>query len=132
MHSIPKILFISLPIFALILNILYFRQKKTFYYVSHGIFTIHVYCATFIMGIALILLNKLMELAQMQWVSVVCGILIFGIVLYIMIYLYKAMRGFYGQGRAKTFLKYFITCSIAFVINTILLILFVLISAITI
>jgi len=47
-----------------------------------------------------------------------------------MIYLYKAMRGFYGQGRGKTFLKYSITCLFAFIVNSILLVLFVLISAI--
>ncbi len=46
LHSFPKILFWSLPFFALILNILYFRRKKQFYYVDHGIFTIHFYIAT--------------------------------------------------------------------------------------
>lgn len=132
MHSIPKILFISLPIFAMILNILYFRQKKTYYYVSHGIFAIQVYCAIFILGIGIILFNKLSELTDMRWVHVICSVAIFGIVLYMMIYLYKAMRGFYGQGRAKTLLKYLIACWIGVIVNTILFVLFVLISAITI
>ena len=131
-HNIPKILFISLPIFALILNILYFRQKKTYYYVSHGIFTIHVYCATFILGMALILLNKLSKLMHGGLINGLIWLVIAFILLYLMIYLYKAMRGFYGQGRAKTLVKYLITCSIAFFINTILFILFFLLSAITI
>jgi hypothetical protein len=47
-----------------------------------------------------------------------------------LIYLYKAMRGFYGQGRGKTFVKYFIAGFMGMIINTILLVIFLLISAI--
>ncbi|MDO6430877.1 DUF3667 domain-containing protein [Flavitalea sp. BT771] len=130
MHSFPKILFVTLPIFAMILNILYFRHKK-YYYVDHGIFTIHVYCATFILLLLYILIQKISDGVGVHWISVICYILMFGIWLYILIYLYKAMRGFYRQGRFKTFIKYFITCFIAFIINTILLVLFILISVVT-
>jgi hypothetical protein len=130
MHSFPKILFVTLPIFAMILNILYFRHKQ-YYYVDHGIFTIHVYCATFILMLLYILVQKISDAVGVQWVSVVCNILMIGIWLYILIYLYKAMRGFYHQGRFKTFIKYFITCFISFIVNTILLVLFILISVVT-
>jgi len=58
LHSFPKILFFSLPFFAMILNILYFRHKQ-YYYVDHGIFAIHLYCATFILILATVLLNKM-------------------------------------------------------------------------
>lgn len=132
LHSFPKILFVSLPFFALILNILYFRRKKTFYYVSHGIFTIHVYCATFLLSLAIMLLTKLKGVVDMRWFSVLSGVAIFLMILYLCIYLYKAMRGFYGQGRFKTFVKYCLVCLLAFIVNTFLLVLFVLISAISI
>ena len=131
LHSFPKILFFSLPFFALILNVLYFRHKK-YYYVDHGIFSIHVYCATFILTLAVVLLQKIYAVVGLTWFTILSQILIFVLILYMMIYLYKAMRGFYRQGRGKTFLKYFITCMLAFIVNTILLVLFVLISAITI
>jgi len=130
MHSFPKILFVTLPIFAMILNILYFRHKK-YYYVDHGIFTIHVYCATFILMLLYILVQRISDAVGVGWFSIVCSILMIGIWLYIMIYLYKAMRGFYRQGRFKTFLKYFITCLISFIVNTFLLVLFILISVVT-
>jgi hypothetical protein len=130
-HSFPKILFFSLPFFALILNILYFRHKQ-YYYVDHGIFTIHLYCANFILILAMMLLSKLSDLAPWGWLQVLTGFLIFGIWVYMLIYLYKAMRGFYKQGRAKTFLKYFITFFLAFIVNLIILLIFILISAITI
>lgn len=126
-HSFPKILFISLPIFAMILNILYFRHKQ-YYYVDHGIFTIHVYCATFILLLLAMLVNRFDALIGVTWVHIIANLLIFAICLWMMIYLYKAMRGFYMQRRAKTFLKYFITFSLMGFINLFLLIIFLLIS----
>lgn len=127
MHSFPKILFWSLPFFALILNVLYFRHKQ-YFYVSHGIFTIHVYCATFILLLVSILLNALSDWLGWGWFKVVSGLLQLALWFYIMIYLYKAMRGFYKQRRAKTFVKYFIACSVAFVVNLILFLIFLLLS----
>jgi len=127
LHSFPKILFWSLPFFALILNVLYFRHKQ-YFYVSHGIFTIHVYCATFILILTAILLNALSDWLGWGWFKVVSDLLQLALWFYIMIYLYKAMRGFYKQRRAKTFLKYFIACSVAFVVNLILFLIFLLLS----
>jgi Protein of unknown function (DUF3667) len=130
-HSFPKILFWSLPFFALILNLLYFRHKN-YYYVDHGIFTIHLYCANFILLLVIVLLNKLSDMVGWQWLKIVNGFLIFGICVYMLIYLYKAMRGFYQQRRAKTFLKYFLACLLAFIVNLIILLVFLLISVVTI
>ena len=130
LHSFPKILFWSLPFFALILNVLYYRHKQ-YYYVDHGIFTIHVYCATFIFTLGMVLLNQLDSLG-MEWLKVVTGVLNFALFIWIMIYLYKAMRGFYGQRRGKTILKYLIACSLALAVNMLLLIIFVLISAMSV
>jgi len=129
LHSFPKILFFSLPFFAFFLNILYFRHKQ-YYYVDHGIFTIHLYCATFILTLGIILLDKLSGFLGWGWFKVVAGFGIFLIILYMIIYLYKAMRRFYGQGRGKTFLKYFLVSVLAFTVNMILLVIFLLISAI--
>jgi hypothetical protein len=130
-HSFPKILFWSLPFFALILNILYFRHKQ-YFYVSHGIFTIHVYCATFILLLVSILLTTLSGWLGWGWFKVVSDLLQLALWFYIMIYLYKAMRGFYKQRRAKTFLKYFIACSVAFVVNLILFLIFLLLSFVSV
>ena len=126
-HSFPKILFVSLPIFALILNILYFRHKR-YYYVNHGIFTIHLYCAIFILMLIFLLLNALDKAIGVRWFHVTADLIELGIFLYSLIYLYKAMRGFYKQGRGKTFLKYFITFVTAGVVNLFLLVIFLLIS----
>jgi Protein of unknown function (DUF3667) len=132
LHSFPKILFWSLPFFALILNILYFRRKKQFYYVDHGIFTIHVYIATFLLLLICILLSILTDWAGVHWLQIVTDILITVVCIYNFIYLYKAMLGFYKQRRAKTILKYFILCCTAFIINLILFLIFTILSAINI
>jgi hypothetical protein len=132
LHSIPKVLFISLPIFALILNLMYIRRRKTFYYVDHGIFAIHLYCATFILSMAILLLSELVSALGIRWLNIVSGILIFAICVYITIYLYKAMRGFYRQGRFKTFVKYFLVCWLAFIVNLIIFVIFSLFSVVSV
>ena len=131
LHSFPKILFFSLPFFALILRLLYVRRKQ-YLYVEHGIFTIHVYCATFILTLTLLLLNELSDAVSWSWLKGTCGLLIIGLVLYMLWYLYRAMRGFYRQGRFKTIVKYIILMLLAFIVNTILMVLFLIISAISV
>jgi Protein of unknown function (DUF3667) len=130
-HSFPKILWISLPIFAMILNILYFRHKQ-YFYVNHGIFTIHVYCATFIQLFVFLMIFQLTKIANASWLHTILLLLNIAVFIWMMIYPYKAMRGFYMQRRAKTFLKYFILFSLMSIINLILLCIFLLISVFTV
>ncbi|HEX4957150.1 MAG TPA: DUF3667 domain-containing protein [Lacibacter sp.] len=103
LHSIPKLLFISLPVVAFFLFLLYIRHKR-FFYVTHIIFTIHLYVFYFIMLLFLFTSNKI-ETAAAWWPGTLIGLIIG---LYMYIYLYKAMRRLYAQGRAKTILKYLI------------------------
>jgi hypothetical protein len=131
LHSFPKILFISLPFFALMLKLVYIRRPQ-FYYTNHGIFAIHLYCATFIILLVVLLFNKLQEIAAWEWVKVTCSVFITLAWLYIFIYLYKAMRNFYKQNRFKTIVKYLIINLLAFIINLLLFVLFVLISVISV
>ena len=42
LHSLPQMFFILLPLFAGLLKLLYIRRKN-YYYVNHGIFSIHFY-----------------------------------------------------------------------------------------
>ena len=100
-HSFPQLLFLSLPFFAFTLKVLYIRRKQ-FYYVNHIIFTIHLYCAVFVLLLLEFGCNSLshsLHWAILDWIQ---GILIIGI----FFYLYKAMRNFYQQRRFKTIVKY--------------------------
>jgi hypothetical protein len=103
MHSLSQILFISLPLFALLLKLLYIRRKQ-YYYVNHAIFTIHLFVFVFIAQLAIFGVNKLKDVWHFSWLGYLSGL----IVILIFVYNYKAMRNFYQQGRAKTITKFFI------------------------
>jgi len=113
LHTFPKVLFVSLPLFALLLRLLNLRRRKTILYVDHGIFTIHLYCATFILMMAMMLVSEVKNWLDWNWMDWILGLLF----LACFVYEYKAMRGFYKQGRGKTFLKFLLlnTAAIAIV-----------------
>lgn len=102
LHSVPKALIIGLPFLALLLQVLYARRKE-FYYVNHIIFIVDFTIAIYIILLATALLGWLGHLLHADkavfWVDMV-------LLLSIFLYLYKAMRIFYRQGRGKTILKY--------------------------
>jgi hypothetical protein len=100
-HSIPQMLFISLPLLALILKLLYIRRKQ-FYYVSHGIFSLHLYIFLFIAMLILFGLSKLNSYLHWGILSFIFAILALGLILYE----YLALKNFYRQGWFKTFLKF--------------------------
>ena len=116
-HSTPQMLFISLPLLALILKLLYVRRKQ-FYYVSHGIFAIHLYIFVFIDLLVIFGLSKINRGVDSQVLRDVSGVLISGI----FVYQYLAMKNFYRQGWAKTFLKF---CLLNIIFSVVLSLLFV-------
>jgi hypothetical protein len=101
LHSFPQMLFISLPLFALILKLLY-RRSKQFYYSIHVIFSIHLYVFVFIFMLFLIGLSQIKHYFGWNWINFLITLGVF----YIMYYQYKAMRKFYLQRRGKTILKF--------------------------
>jgi hypothetical protein len=110
LHSLPQIFFILLPIFALILKLLYIR-KREYYYVNHGIFSIHFYIFWFITMLILFGLGKLNASLDWRILTFIQVLIGFGI----FFYLYKAMRNFYRQRRAKTVLKFLLLCFLLFI-----------------
>jgi hypothetical protein len=101
MHNFPKVLFISLPLFAFVLKLLYIRRKN-FYYVDHGIFSVHLYIFSFLLLLISFGLGEIMTITHWKviiWLQIALWI-------YAMIYYYKAMRNFYEQRRLKTIIKY--------------------------
>lgn len=101
LHKLPYLLFVSLPLFALILKLLYLRRKQ-FYYADHGIFSIYHYIFSFILLLMVFGLDKLSSVTDSGIFDVLTAILF----LSGGVYLYIAMKKFYGQGHGKTFLKF--------------------------
>jgi hypothetical protein len=111
MHSLPKMLFVSLPFFALIFSLLYIRHKQS-YYVGHLIFTIHLFVFAFLFLLTIFSLGKLQDTTgwSFGWLKFILWMLMF-------VYLYKAMRRVYQQGRGKTILKFVLLLFLTFVLN---------------
>jgi len=124
MHTLPQALFVSLPVFAFLLLLLYARRD--FYYADHAIFSIHVYCASLIVLLVYFSVDKLQIAADWQWLSVVKFIIVLGI----LFYLYKAMRKFYKQNRVKTIFKFILLNMFSLVVVAILFAVFAVLSLI--
>lgn len=125
-HLFPQMLFISLPLFALMLQLMYLR-KTNFYYVNHVVFTIHLYCGTFIIILAGMLVNFLLK--QVGYEGDWDGTIFFFAGLF---YWYKSMRNFYEQRRAKTILKYILVMIISLIMMSFLFVFFFVFSAMAI
>lgn len=126
LHTFPQILFISLPLFAFILKLLYVRHKR-FYYADHIIFTVHLYCAMFIIIFLQISISNINKLPYLGWVD------FFTLPLFIYIgwYIYRTIKNFYEQGRGKTALKLVLLLFLSFVSMACLFSVFLMFSAFT-
>jgi hypothetical protein len=102
LDKVPAALFFLLPLMALILKVLYPLSKR--YFVEHLLFVVHFHAFFFLVLTLQVLLDKLGRLALIP--SGVTTAAIVAVSFYIPVYLFKAMRRVYGQGRFLTFLKY--------------------------
>jgi|TARA_R110000764_G_scaffold2194_10_gene9462 hypothetical protein len=102
--KLPITTFFFLPFFSFFIWMVYIRKKYT--YTDHLIFSFHNQSLLFILLIVSNLINALFNIG-----SEGLFILIFAI------YLYKAMRNFYQQGRVKTVIKYFLLNTIFFILG---------------
>jgi hypothetical protein len=88
-HSIPKIMFVLLPLFAWFVS--WFYSRKKYYYVQHAIFTIHYHSFLFLLFMVVLLITKPITSPQaMMWI-------ILGAYLLAYVYLVAALRGMYQQ-----------------------------------
>ena len=127
LHSFPQMLFVSLPFFALLLTLLYARNKKH-NYVDNFIFSVHLYCAMFAFLFVQISFSHLEYYHYLGWL----GYVNVGIILYIFYYLYRAMRYFYKSKRGQTILKYILLLLLSLILMLLLFAVFFLLSLFTI
>lgn len=123
LHRMPYLLFLSLPFFALILKGLYFR-RKTFFYSDHAVFTLYHYIFSFFILLAIfgfISLKDWLHWEPFDWI-------IFALFVLWFFYLYKSLRNFYGQRRAKTVGKFLLLNLLGFVTILLLFVIFLFFS----
>jgi hypothetical protein len=90
-HYISKLIFLLIPLFALLLKLLYIRRKKTYY--EHLVFSLHFHSFVFLLYI-------LAEIASVVTFAPQSFIPIF-----LLVYLFFALKKVYTQKTGKTLLK---------------------------
>jgi len=123
-HYFSRMLYISLPMFALFLWILY-RRNKNHYFVDHLIFSIHIYCAFFIILFVLTLVNLSTEFIFKRPPFGAAAIITSFLMFY---YLYKALRNHFNQSSVKTVLKFSILNILTAILMATLMLTFILLS----
>ena len=93
-HNLPKLLFVLIPIFALILKLTFIRKR--IYFVDHAVFTLHYHAFAFLfMLLLLIIYLTTGYVLPANWLLLV-----------LLVYLYFAMKKFYKQTYFNTFRKF--------------------------
>ena len=87
--NFAKMMFFLLPVAALQLKVLYWRRKKL--YIEHLIFSLHVHAVIF----SLLILTVILDFRIVMW----------GVILASLVYLYLALKNFYAQSHPKTLSK---------------------------
>lgn len=99
-EELPKVMFMLLPVFALLLHALYVRRKR--FYIEHFVFALHLHALMFILfSIALVI--------GAEWTIIVLWIVL-------PIYTFLAMKRVYQQGWWKTTFKWATLGSVYFVL----------------
>jgi len=122
LNRLPQVLFITLPLLALILKLVFLRRKH-YWYIDHLIFILHIATSFFI----LLFVQKGLELlaSSTGWsiISFISGLLGFSWMIYYLI----SFKRFFEKGWPKTLLFFFLTSflqSIVFMVVFALLLVF--------
>ena len=124
LHTFPYLLFVSLPLYALFLKLLYIRHRKQYFFADHGVFLIHLYVFTFLFLLFFFALDKLKNKIHVSDLEYVQAILIFVGIFYTL----KAMKNFYKQGWGKTIVKFILFNILCFISIMILFAVFLVFS----
>lgn len=92
MHNLPRAMFLLLPLLAALMMLFYWRPRH--YYVEHLLFLVHNHGFAFLVILFAGLLGTLVP-PTAAFIGPLTA-------LYIVWYLYRAMRVMYGQGRIRT------------------------------
>jgi len=121
-HNIPKMMFVLLPIFALILQIAFLKNKK--YYVEDVIHAIHIHCNYFLVSAVVLLIQMILPTswdAVNQWIG------LFKLI-YVVWYFYRSLRVIYQRSGWRTvskmigislmYLVFFVVCFMGLIMVT--------------
>ncbi len=120
----PQMMFLLLPLFALILKFLYLFARR--FYAEHLVLALHTHSFLFVAFLTMMALAGISDWASEQvaaaWVGIPAGILAVALWVWIPVYLFLAQKRFYGQGWFFTTIKYLMTGFLYFMMVTFALI----------
>ena len=127
LDNVPKMMFVFLPLLALANKGLYPFSRR--YYVEHLLFFVHFHAFVFL----LFSLKEVFDAITSTFTggATLSGVLLAVIVFYLPIYLYKAMRKVFRQGRLATMFKFsllFIAYNICLVLTLMGMVIYVMLT----
>lgn len=111
MDNLPIAMFFLLPVFALILQLLYIGSHR--YYVEHLVFATHLHTFAFLVYALMLVLPDSEGTSVFAAVSGYVGPMLLFVLL---IYHFKALRRYYGESFRRTCAKYFVQMAIYFLL----------------
>lgn len=96
-EQLPRLMFAMLPVFALLLKLLYLRSGR--FYVEHFVFALHFHAFAFLLLTLLIGVEQVPGAASEPLIPTAA-------IGWIYLYLFLAMKKVYGQGIVRTGIKY--------------------------
>jgi hypothetical protein len=118
-----RMLYISLPIFAFFIWVLY-RRNKNHFFVDHIIFSIHIYCAFYI----ILFITQIVSIVNDFFSDQLSLIIAFIVPLSLVFYLYKSLKNHFNQSRKKTLLKCLILILLTMFLMATLMVIFFMFS----
>ncbi|SNY50872.1 Protein of unknown function [Arsukibacterium tuosuense] len=106
----PQMMFLLLPIFALLLKLLYIRSNR--YYMEHLIVALHSHSFILQMSVIYLGLGALQNSIGWNWLATIVGWLETAAFWWIPLYLFLCQKFYYRQGWGKTLLKFWLTSSL--------------------
>ena len=117
LSSLPMTLFLMLPVFALILKVMFIFKRRL--YMEHLIVALHSHAFLMLSILLLILFNDVtVWFDHSAWVTVPFGILSAVLWTWMPIYLFLMQKRVYQQGWIMTFVKFVIIGNLHFILLT--------------
>jgi hypothetical protein len=114
-RNAPKTVFLLLPLFAIFLKLLYYRRNRL--YVEHFVFALHIHSFAYIVFTAMLLTRGAYSALLLVW---------------LLGYVFWAMKRVYGQGYRKTGTKYLVLGGAYFVALMMGMLLTILVTTLTV
>lgn len=119
-HTLPKVLFLYMPIFAFFLWLMH--DKKKWYYFDSGVFTLHYFSFLLLVITIGMLFNWIMDM--IPYGSIFSNLYNLAAMFYMFFYFFRAHSNFFGEHKAisrlKGFVLFFINMLLISIFSTIL------------